>query len=162
MEKESKLPKELFEYGENKIYRFINLKGEEVELPLGKNDYLSPLKCPIDGTNYVMVDDGVHGWDKHCYCCGGPFIDFTNYSEEQKEEYLKKEFAPGLQKEIEVEKLKIQKLERLLEITSNRNSEILKSNRNNKLYSKQNNLDNLSSKIEPTDDPFYNTDPKFL
>lgn len=143
MNEEIELPEELFElFGENRKYRFINLKGKETEMVLNKGDYLLRKKCPLDGTNLVAVDDGVYEHYEHCYCCGGPSTDVQG---EMAEDWVTQEYTKQLQKEIESERNKIQKLERLLEISSNRNSEILKINRDNLLYSNNVNKPNLSA-----------------
>ena len=130
----NKLPEELFNsFGENIKYRFINLSGKETEVWLGESDYLSKQKCPLDGTNFVMVDDGVYKHEKHCYCCGGPFLN-TALPEEMAEEWITKEYSKGIEEEITITKANLRRLEKHLEISTNRNSEILEKNRNNSRY----------------------------
>lgn len=69
------LPEGLFNsFGENKQYKFMSLDGKVNVVHLKNKDYLSNQKCPIDGTNFVMVDDGVYTWNKRCYCCEGPIL----------------------------------------------------------------------------------------
>jgi hypothetical protein len=145
----TEIPQELFEpFGKAREYHFVNLKGEEETQILGKSDYLSHQKCPIDGTNFVMVD-GMHEHKEHCYCCGGPYIDFTDYSEEQKENYLKEKYLPGLKRKIKSKKDELQELENLEKIVSNRDSEIIKKNRENSCYNKA----NLSAQELPSENP---------
>ena len=132
----NEIPEELFQkYGKDREYKFIGLDGKEKRTLLRESDCLSPNKCAIDGTNLVMRDDGVYEWNPECPCCK-ILVGLEDYTEEQKENYLKKEYLPDLQKEIKDKKAELEKLEKLERIVSNRDSEIIKKNRENSCYNK--------------------------
>jgi hypothetical protein len=141
------LPQELFQQsGKNRKYSFIGLDGELNTIILRDNDYLSNQKCPIDGTNFVMVDDRVYAWVKHCYCCEGPILN-TDIRGEKAEKWVVENYSKDLEKEIGETKEKLSRLENLLAISKNRDSEILLKNRSNFLYNLKENKPNLSANI---------------
>lgn len=119
-------------------YHFINLNGEEDSYIIREEDHLSQRKCEIDGANLVMIDGG-RKYTAHCPCCGGPQFSLNNLDTlGQIENYIKGKYAEYLGRKIEYVKQKLSKLEKPSEIVKNRDSPILKKNKENSYYNKAN------------------------
>ena len=124
-------PEELFRInGSIREYKFINLHGEPDSAILEPTDYLSHEKCPLDGTNLVMV----YGGSQHCYCCEGPHIHISQ--DESKNESAIEGYSSKLKWDIERTRKKLTQLELIASLVNNRTSEIITKNRENSLYSK--------------------------
>lgn len=140
-EKPAELPEELFDplRRESIEYFFINLNGEKESYPLEKGDYLLQKKCYLDGTNLIVLNNRTSIHALYCPCCeSSPMDSPYKHSEKTIEEYIQNKKTKNLQRQIQEKQEELSKLEQLLNIVKNRDSIILKKNRENSCYNKVN------------------------
>lgn len=118
------LPKKLFDtvdFGKERRYYFINLKGEQDYVELRDIDQLTTKTCPIDGTYIVNRGGDPHGVAE-CPACGEGF--------EGREEMILKR----IKRSYNQLKEEADRLEKIIELAENPDNEIKKANLHHKAY----------------------------
>jgi len=92
---ENPLPKELFSpsfSNEIRVYSYIDLFGNKQTEELRPEDYLSEVKCSIDGANIIIYPSRL-GNVPECPCCNQQFSSFSSEEliEDLEQQHLKLE-----------------------------------------------------------------------